>query len=267
MLVAPGALAGPVSAQTPIQSLPPDADAAVKSGTVDFLTNGRFVLDAARFIGVGGDDRFSWDANVGGSVDVMAGSAWRVNVLVDLESVIGREFRAIDPNQANFTLEASAAARVRGTDLRVALHHTSRHLVDRPKRFPIDWNLVVVEAARVVERGGLRVDARVGVGKVIERSFVDYAWETTLDVLLRHRLDARWSVIGSGSLRVLAIDSSASSRSAQSGGGLEAGLQVTGRGAALQLFLAYAQRIDADPIARDTRAFGFAGFRFLSRSR
>src|SRR5262249_3519398 len=60
----------------------------------------------------GADKRFNWDTFWGGSLDFIDYVGGRVGLLIDYEAVLGSEFQLFDPNQGNYTLEASASARV-----------------------------------------------------------------------------------------------------------------------------------------------------------
>ena len=79
------------------------------------------------------DPRFSWETHFGGDIDVADYVVGRSSILVDYEAVLGDEFRAFDPNQGNYTLEASSSARVGDTEIAGVFHHVSRHLSDRPE--------------------------------------------------------------------------------------------------------------------------------------
>src|SRR5919197_1517791 len=90
----------------------------------------------------------------GGSLDVIDYVFGRGTMTVDYETVMGHEFRAFDPTQANYTLEGAFSARVGATEVAAALHHVSRHLSDRPKRVPVAWNTLGARVLRHVAAGG-----------------------------------------------------------------------------------------------------------------
>ena len=52
---------------------------------------------------------------------------------------------------------------------------------------------------------------------------------------------------------------------AQTGVLLEAGVRVNGRAGALEIFAGYENRVDADPLDRQSRRWGLVGFRLLSK--
>src|SRR5437764_783665 len=107
-------LAAPVAAQ----QLP-----APRSPSPGFFTRYDFHLTAAS---LGSDDhRFAWDTWFGGDLDLIDYVVGRAAVLVDYEAVLGSEYRAFDPNQGNYILEASSSARVGQTEIVGFFHHVS----------------------------------------------------------------------------------------------------------------------------------------------
>ena len=98
-----------IAARAHAQPLPSPSTAPPSA---DFMTHYDFQLSMAALSG--GDQRFSWDAHFGGDVDLVDYVVGRANVLIDYEAVLGSEFRPFDPNQGNYTLEASGSARVAG---------------------------------------------------------------------------------------------------------------------------------------------------------
>ena len=66
----------------------------------------------------------------------------------DVETVLGREFRVFDANQANYVLEGGVTRDFGLWSLSGVFHHVSRHVIDRPKRQSVDWNLIGVRAER-----------------------------------------------------------------------------------------------------------------------
>src|SRR3954470_4122480 len=139
--------------------------------TPDFMSRYDFHLSAAAL--AVNDPRFWWETHFGGDIDVADYVVGRSSILVDFEAVLGDEFRPFDPNQGNYTLEASSSARVNGTEIAVVFHHVSRHLSDRPKRFAIAWNVLGGRVLRRVEVSGVTVDVVASGGKVVQNSYVD----------------------------------------------------------------------------------------------
>jgi hypothetical protein len=68
-------------------------------------------------------------------------------ITVDVETILGRERRPFDANQANYHLEGGLRSRAERHLLIPFFHHISRHLVDRPKTQLVDWNLLGLRAA------------------------------------------------------------------------------------------------------------------------
>ncbi len=235
----------------------------------DFLTRYDFHLSASKLSVSTPDNlpdgRFVWDTHFGGDLDVVDYVSGRLSMLVDYEAVLGNEFRAFDPNQGNYTLEASSSLRVSGTEIAGVFHHVSRHLGDRPKRFPIAWNVIGVRVMRRVEVAGVTADVTVGGGRLVQHSTVDYKWTGNLDLLIRRPINERVGVFARGTGQLFTIDPLVSNRSRQLGGKAEAGVRLAGRAGALELFAGYERRIDADPLDFQAENWALAGFRLLSR--
>ncbi len=83
--------------------------------TPDFMSRYDFHLSAAA-VSIN-DPRFSWETHFGGDIDVADYIVGRSSILVDYEAVLGDEFRPFDPNQGNYTLEASSSARIGETEV------------------------------------------------------------------------------------------------------------------------------------------------------
>ena len=229
----------------------------------DFLTHYSFHLSADALSS--DDRRFSWQTHFGGDLDLVDYVAGRANILIDYEAVLGSEFRRFDPNQGNYTLEASGSVRVGGAEIAGVFHHVSRHLGDRPKSFAIAWNVMGVRVLHRLATAGTTVDLQGSAGRVMQRSFVDYAWTGDADVVIRRPINARVGVFAHGVAGLVGVDPATVPRESQKGGRLEAGVRLNGRAGALELFAGFERRIDAYPIDRMPQRWAFGGFRFVSR--
>jgi hypothetical protein len=229
----------------------------------DFFPRYDFHLSAASLSG--GDQRFAWDTHFGGDFDLIDYVNGRVTALVDYEAVLGTEFRQFDPNQGNYTLEAAASVRVGATEIAGVLHHVSRHLSDRSKRFPVAWNVLGVRVMRRVALVGGTMDVALGGGRLVEAARVDYTWTGNVDVLMRRPLRPHVGVYARGTSEVFGIDAAISTRRRQIGGKAEVGVRLNGNGGAVELFAGYERRVDADPLDRQPHRWALAGFRLLNR--
>jgi len=239
--------------------------------TIEFLSRYDFHLSAATL--VIDDERFSWDTHFGGDVDVVDYVKGRISAVIDYEAVLGSQLRAFDPNQGNYTLEASASWRLPGVEVAGMMHHVSRHLSDRPKIFPIAWNIVGGRALSEVTRGATTVDAYADLGWVTERANVDYQWSANADAKVRRSLTPRIAayVEGVGHLmgtslltdpgRAVTIPD----RPSRSGGSIEAGLRLAGTQAVAELYGGFEHRFDADPRDYQAQQWGYIGFRVVRR--
>ena len=211
------------------------------------------------------DERFSWDTHFGGSFDIADFVVARLGVVVDYQAVLGSEYRNFDPNQANYALEGFISARVGGMEVAGIFHHESRHLSDRPKPFAVAYNEVGGRVMGHRTLGATTVDVDLEGGRAVQHSYVDYTWLGEGHVLLRHPLNTRVGLFAHGSGQVFAVDETVVRRGAQAGGLVEAGVRLTGRAGALEIFAGYERRVDADPLDRLPQRWGLAGFRLLSR--
>jgi hypothetical protein len=212
----------------------------------------------------GDDRRYVWDADFGGELDAVDYVHGRVTFWANYEVVMGEEFHIFDPNQGNYILAASSSVRVAGLELAGVFYHQSRHMSDRPKRFPVDWNMA---GGRVLhERTGGRAEWRAlaDLRTVVQRSFVDYEWELDTDAAARFTLGPRVKLIAGGGVRVLGVDGSRD-RGTQTGFRAETGVRIEGEAGAMELFFGGERRIDPYPVEFGSATWVKAGFRLLSR--
>ena len=237
----------------------------------EFLTRYDFHLSIARLITSTPtpsvpDERFAWDSHYGGSFDFADLVVARLGVALDYQAVMGSEYRPFDPNQANYTLEGFISARVApDTEVAGIFHHVSRHLSDRPKPFAVAYNEVGARVMRRQNFGSTTLDIDVEGGRAVQHSYVDYTWLGELQLLVRHPMTERVGIFAHGSGQVFAVDELVTRRGAQTGVLLEAGVRVNGRAGALEIFAGYENRVDADPLDRQSQRWGLVGFRVLSK--
>jgi hypothetical protein len=212
------------------------------------------------------DERFSWDSHFGGSFDLVDYVYGRASVLVDYEAVMGSELRPFDPNQGNYTLEASLSGRVNeATEIVAIFHHVSRHLSDRPKLFAVAWNELGARLLHHRTVGATTIDLDLEGGHVTQHSYVDYTWLGEGQLQIRHPVNERVGIFAQGTGRLMAVDGVLVQRGTQRGGRVEGGVRLNGKGGAVEIFAAYEKRPDADPLDRQSQRWAIAGFRVLSR--
>jgi hypothetical protein len=209
------------------------------------------------------DPRFVWDAHFGGELDIVDYGRGRATFVANYETVMGNEFRAFDPNQGNYILQGSISARTGGLEAAGVFHHVSRHLSDRPKRFPVDWNMIGGRIGGASRRGRTALRGRVDARGVIQKTYVDYRWELQSDAAARVALSPRVAVVSSGGFRVVGVDGSLD-RGTQYGYRGEGGVRLEGRAAALELFIAAERRIDPYQLEFSTATWMTMGFRISS---
>jgi hypothetical protein len=219
---------------------------------------------SAELLGGTDDPRFVWDTNFGGELDVIDYRRGRLTFAANYQAVLGEELRAFDPNQGNYILEGALTLRLPPAEIAGVFYHQSRHLADRPKVDPIDWNMMGARVRRAFIAGAMHVDARADIRGTIQRSFVDYRWEFDGRVRGDQVVRPGVGLLVSGSIRHLGVDGS-QSRSGQTGFRGEGGVRLEGGAGAAELFVAVERRIDPYPLEFGTETWISAGFRLLTR--
>lgn len=252
------ATAAPVTAQP----LPPRTAEPPQVRETEFLSRFDFQVGMEHLFSE--DPRFVWDANFGGELDFVDYGGGRATFTAVYETILGNEFRAFDPNQSNYLLEASLSARTRAGEISGVFHHVSRHLSDRPKRHPVDWNMLGGRIRRSVIDGRKQLHMRADLRGAIQKSFVDYRWELEGDVRAQVGVAPRASVTAGGGLRMIGVDGSRA-RGTQYGVRGEGGIRLEGSRAVVELFAAAERRIDPYQLEFSTASWLTLGFRLASR--
>lgn len=247
-------LAVSASAQHPIAEAP--ASAA-------FLPRFEWSMWAAGLVHP--DPRFDWDTHWSGDFDLFNVPKGRVTFLADYEALLGSEYRAFDPYQSNYLLEASGSFFAGRTEIAGVLSHISRHLGDRPKRLAVAENSLGPRIMRRFQRDTASFDVRVDVRKVIARAYDDYTWIEQLDMVARREMTPRTTLYARGFGQLIQVDPELAGRGTQKGGRVEAGITIRGGMANLDLFAGGEQVIDADVLDRLPRRWAFAGFRLVTK--
>jgi hypothetical protein len=235
--------------------------APAPAASVEFLSRFDFHVSMEHLLSE--DPRYVWAATFGGELDMIDYGSGRATFVANYETILGSEFRAFDPNQGNYTLEGSTSARIGGVEAAGVFHHVSRHLSDRPKRFPVDWNMIGGRLAGSAARGRAALRGRVDVRGVIQKTYVDYRWEVESAGGARIAVHPRVALVSSGAFRVVGVDGSRD-RGTQYGFRGEGGVRLDGRGAALELFAAVERRLDAYQLEFSTVTWMTMGFRISS---
>jgi hypothetical protein len=146
-----------------------------KADAPSFLPEAFAHLEAARYVPA--DEEQAWTGWIGAGADLVRAGRVTVEFTADVETIIGRERRTFDPNQANYHLAGAARLTLGRYEIAPFFHHVSRHVVDRPKVQAVDWNILGVRASAPFGGGRGRVTA--GVGHTTQVSLVGYGWELT----------------------------------------------------------------------------------------
>jgi hypothetical protein len=238
------------------------ASPAAAQNAIQFFPRYDFHLTAEH---LSSDDvRFAWDTNFGGDLDFVDYGRGRTTFAANYEAMLGDEFRRFDPNQGNYMLDVFTSLRGRSEEVAAQFRHTSRHLSDRFKRNPIDWNLFGISLGRDAHRGGTQIRAQGDLLGVLLKSNVDYSWEANGGLYVRVPVRPHISAISTGTARLVAVDGTRS-RGTQRGARGEVGLRFEGQEGAVEVIVAVERRIDAYPLENSAMRWFSAGFRFVSR--
>jgi hypothetical protein len=245
-------VAGPVAAQP-----------TNRGPSVSFLPRSAFHMTAEHLSGIE-DERFRWDANLGGELDLVDYTSGRLIFAANYQAILGEELKLFDPNQGNYTLQGVLTARVKRVEAGLVLHHLSRHLSDRDKTQPVDWNMLGGRLSQVFLVNGTLVDVQGDLRWTIQHSYVDYTWELDTHVRVDRLLKPGVGVLAAGSFRHLGVDGTVG-RDGPNGFRAEGGVRFEGSGGAVELFVGAERRIDPYPLEFGTATWMTAGFRLLSR--
>jgi len=209
------------------------------------------------------DQRFSWDTHWAGDFDLFDYVHGRVGFIGDYQALLGSEYRPFDPYQSNYLLEATGSMRSGKTEVLGVLSHVSRHMGDRFKPVAVAENSLGPRVMRRFTYGDKTFEVRGDVRKVIARAYVDYTWLSSADLIVRSDLRPRVGVYGRAFGQTIAVDKTIAGRDRQSGGRLEAGVDLRGAKGDLELFVGTERVVDADQLDRLPRHWTFFGFRLL----
>ena len=231
-------------------------------GAVVWLPNYKFHLNMAHL----SDDspRYNWDANYGGELGIIAVGRTQLSFVANYQAVLGEEFHPFDPNQGNYTIDGVLSSRVKGFYVAGVFHHLSRHLADRPKRPPVDWNMMGGRVGRIFKSGATDVEARFDLLGAILKTNVDYNWEMHAGARVHHHVYGTFGLIGSATLRQVGTNG-LGNRGTQTGGRGEGGFRISGKAATIELYLAVEKVIDPYPTEFGTEKYASVGMRLLTR--
>jgi hypothetical protein len=209
------------------------------------------------------DPRYVWDTNFGGELGIVGYGTSRLTFVVNYQAILGEEFHPFDPNQGNYILEGDLTTEYDGFEIGGVFYHQSRHLADRPKRQPVDWNMLGARGRKRFVVGPTELDARVDLRYAVLRTFVDYQWELDAGLRAKRHLYRAIDLVGGANFRQMGVDDSRG-RDNQTGFRLDGGLRFRGKAAAVELFLALERRIDAYPTEFGPEIWASIGMRLLS---
>ena len=234
----------------------------ISQSALGFLTRFDAHLTAARISG-DGESQFKWDTDIGVDMDVFDLDLVRGNVFINVETMVGDERRAIDPNQSAYTFDLSVFTRLPRGELGTTFHHISRHLSDRENPGSPSWNMIGLSYGDRVEFGTVEVEF---IGRwlgMIESSEVDYEQEFNGYVRLLRPVSERVSVFGEIDGSAVLVNEAMFGRTTQYGGRIEGGVRINGSAGAAELLIGRERRIDADVFSRIPIRWTRLAFRFV----
>ena len=218
--------------------------------------------------GVDADDRFNWEADLSVDIDVVDIGYIRVNLFVGVETIVGSELRAVDPNQNNYTVDSSVFIRLPRGELMTTFHHVSRHLGDRPGLESISWNMLGFGYGDTFTLGGgIALDAGGRAMWTVERAGVDYVGQYDGYIEASRSLTERYALVARAEGVTVDLDPLAFGRESRQGGHLSGGLRITTGVATVDVYLAREQRIDVSSGLRDLASWTQLGIRLSTGHR
>jgi hypothetical protein len=228
---------------------------------VELLPEVAVQLKGARYLPA--QEPFVWDAWIGGGAGILRVKRVTAYLTADVETVIGRERRPWDPNQANYHLEAGARVRAGQQLLIPFFHHVSRHLVDRPLSEDVVWNILGLRAVGTLPKSlPFRGRYAASAGHTVQWSQVGYEWELTA-LVEAELLTRAWGLAYlRGDARFVSVKDGLSPLRSDFMDFLGEGGVRFGRGArSLDLFAAYEHRNDVRVLAPGAEDRGLLGLR------
>jgi len=210
------------------------------------------------------DPRYVWDMNYGGDIDLFGYRATRLTFVANYQAILGDQMWEFDPNQGNYIVAGSWTTTFAGIEAGPTFYHQSRHLSDRPKDYPVDWNMLGGRVTKHISEGAGTVDLRVDLRRTIVVTTVDYEWELNAGGQGQYRLHPHLALVGGGFYRRMTVDGT-HDRGTQNGGRVDGGVRIDGTRGAVEFFLAVERRIDPYPTEFGTVRWTSVGMRFLSR--
>ena len=236
--------------------------AGIVPRSLGFLTAYRLHLNGIRTTD-NGDRSFGWDADIGADLDLFDLGFVRGNLFVNIESIVGDERRAIDPNQNNYTIDTTIFVRLPRGALGVTFHHISRHLADRLNTDAVAWNMAGLNYADRLRLGPAELYYSAAAYARVLRAGVDYEYEFNARVRLEIPFESRVALILDVDGTAVEVDRDIYGRPMQHGARLESGLRIRGRAGTAEVILGRERRIDADPFERRPIRWTRLGFRFI----
>jgi hypothetical protein len=231
--------------------------------TDGFLSRAEFFLALAPM--KSGDARFAWDQRNRVDIDLLRYPNGRVNLLVDVQLVMGRERREFDLNHQHIIMETSTSNHVGPIDVGVVFHHHSAHLVDRPSDRVVAWHTLGARGGHVFAGPQSTVAVDVEWLAAVQHTFVDYDWTSQLTVRYERTLARARRAFALGSGGFIGVDHTVPDRERQTGARAEGGVHFPVQRAAIDLFAAYERRIDGYPTSRVPSRWLEGGFRLATR--
>ena len=228
------------------------------------LTAFRTVFDLRHLDGANADSDFNWDLDLSLDFDFVDLGIVRGNVHGVFETIIGNEFRDVDPNQTNYVADLSVFIRLPRGELATTFHHVSRHQIDRPDAGSVSWNMVGVSYGDQLTVGRFTIDAGVRAMGTVERAGVDYRGQLEGFLRLVRPVSPILSIIAGADGVIAPVATDVFQRDMQRGGRLEGGVRLRSPVGVTELFAAWEQRIDASPVRRQTTRWAQFGFRLMT---
>ena len=226
-----------------------------------FLPEGSLSMMGARYLPA--ERNFQWDTWLSGGIGLLRVSGTTLLAEVEVETILGNEFRAFDANQANYHLEGALKRAWGPRTAEVFFSHASRHAEDRPKPQTVDWNILGLRLFGPLGRRPFPTRFLVSAGPTLRSSLVEYRFEV-VGRLEADLVERPWGAFYLwAQLRGVKTESTAVfARSGFVDVNVEGGVQIRRGPRSCHLFAAYERRNDVYLLVPGLRNRALLGLRF-----
>jgi hypothetical protein len=206
-------------------------------------------------------------ANLRFDADLFSKGKGKVTFMAWLEGYLGTDGRAskLESNKYEFRLSGSYG-RLRLVLVTIDFDHQCWHIDDKYNPYGVSFNTGWIRAEHRFQLGREVVDIELGIGKIQDRTYVDYGIRGSLNIKAAHILSRTSAIYGTAVGEGNDVrQTSLPMRDSVYGAAFEGGYAKAGAHGVAQFFVRYERRIDARTIERQRRRWVELGVRISSK--